>query len=751
MTARKRVFRICSLCEATCGIAVDVDENGRVERVEADRLDPFSKGFLCPKAWGMKALQDDPDRLERPLRREGSSWREVGWAEAIDEAVARLGAVRAEHGPDAIATYLGNPSAHSLHSMVYAPVLLKAIGTKQRYSASSLDQLPKMVSAALMFGGGLTVPVPDLDRTRFLFVLGGNPVVSNGSLMTAPDVPGRLRGIVERGGKVVVFDPRRSETARLASEHHFIRPGTDAWLLLAMARVLFAENLVRLGALEGRVAGLDALRGLVEPFTPERAAAVTGVAAADIVRLAREFAAADGAACYGRIGTTCQQFGTVASWAVDVLNAISGNLDRPGGAMFARPAAVRGFNRRDKAKRGARAFGRWKTRFRQLPEMFGELPTAALADEIERPGPGQVRALVTLAGNPALSAPNGARLGRALGGLDFMVSVDFYLNETTRHAHLILPPPPPLERDTYDLALYNFAVRNVAKYSPPALERPAGRPDEWEILLSLAKGLIGMGALPLADADAWVLSQLAAEEIGDDGGRFPGLGAAEAIAALGAEPGPRRVLDLLLRLGPFGDGFGRVPDGLTLARLEASEHGVDLGPLVPRLDEVLATPSGLVELAPGPIVADLERLGREEATLREGGVVLIGRRHLRSNNSWMHNLPALVKGPARCTLLVHPGDAARLGLAAGGEARVTSRVGSVVARVELSDELMPGVVSLPHGWGHDGPGTRQGVASQHAGVNVNLLSDDEFVDVLSGNAAFNGLAVSVEPSPQAAP
>ena len=746
MTERRRVHRICTLCEATCGIAVDV-EGGRVERVEADRLDPFSKGYLCPKAWGMKALQDDPDRLERPLRREGSGWREIGWAEALDEAVTRLDAVRAAHGPDAIATYLGNPTAHSLHAMVYGPVLLKAIGTKQRYSASSLDQLPKMVSAALMFGGGLTVPVPDLDRTSFLFVLGGNPAVSNGSLMTAPDAAGRLRAIVERGGKVVVFDPRKSETARLASEHHFVRPGSDAWLLLAMAQVLFAEGLVRLGALEGRVAGFEELRELVAPFTPERAEAACGVGAATIRRLAREFAAADGAACYGRIGTTCQRFGTVASWAVDVLNAISGNLDRPGGAMFARPAAPRGFNRPARAKKAGRAFGRWRSRVRELPEMFGELPTVALADEIEAPGPGRVRALVTLAGNPARSAPNGAKLGRALAGLGFMVSVDFYLNETTRHAHLILPPPPPLERDTYDLALYNFAVRNVAKYSPPALARAPGRPDEWEILLTLAKGLAGMRDLPLADADAWVLAQLASEEIGADGGRRAGLTPAEAVAALGPEPGPRRVLDLLLRLGPYGDGFGRSPDGMTLARLEAHEHGVDLGPLVPCLDEALATPSGLVELAPAPVVDDLARLGREEAELGGGGFVLIGRRHLRSNNSWMHNLPALVKGPARCTLLVHPGDAARLGLGEGDRARVSSRVGSLVAPVELSDDLMPGGVSLPHGWGHGGPGLRLDVAERHAGVNVNELSDDEFLDVPTGNAAFNGVPVSVERAP----
>jgi anaerobic selenocysteine-containing dehydrogenase len=750
MTGRRRVHRVCTLCEATCGIAVDVD-GGRVERVSADRLDPFSKGYLCPKAWGMKALQDDPDRLERPMRREGSTWREIGWDEALGEAVERLDAVRAAHGPDAVAAYLGNPNAHSLHAMVYGPVLLKALGTKQRYSASSLDQLPKMASAAFMFGSGLAVPVPDLDRTSYLLVFGGNPAVSNGSLMTAPDAAGRLRAIVARGGKVVVFDPRRTETARLASEHHFLRPGTDAWLLLAMARELFAEGLVRLGALAGRVAGLDELERLVAPFTPERAEAVTGVAAGAVRRVAREFAAAGAAACYGRIGTTCQRFGTVASWAVDVLNVLSGNLDRPGGAMFARPAAARGFNRAGSGRRGPPRFGRWRTRVRQLPEMFGELPTAALADEIEAPGPGRVRALVTVAGNPALSAPNGARLGRALAGLDAMVSVDFYLNETTRHAHVILPPPPPLERDTYDLALYHFAVRNVAKYSPPALARAPGRPDEWEILLALAKGLMGLRGASLADADALVLAKLAAEEVGDDGGRRPGLTAAEALAALGPEPGPRRALDLLLRLGPYGDGFGRSPGGLTLARLEASEHGVDLGPLVPRLDEVLATASGLVELAPAPVVDDLGRLAREEAEAGRADFVLVGRRHLRSNNSWMHNLPALVKGPARCTLLVHPDDAARLGLGPGDRAVVRSRVGRAVAPVELSDELMPGVVSLPHGWGHAGPGLRLGVAEARAGVNVNEVSDDEFLDGPTGNAAFNGVPVTIERAPPDAP
>lgn len=738
--APRTVHRICTLCEATCGVNVHV-EGGQVLRIEGDRDDPFSRGFVCPKVWGMKALHDDPDRLRRPLRRTDLGFVEIGWDEAFRLAIEGLSRVRTQHGSDAIATYLGNPSAHSLHAMVYGPVLQRALGTKQRYSASSADQLPKMLSAAAMFGGGLTIPVPDLDRTSYLLVLGANPAVSNGSLMTAPDVPRRLREVRARGGRVVVIDPRRTETAELADEHHFIRPGTDAWALLALVHVLFAEGRVRLGAAEGLVDGLASVEALAARFTPERAERATGIPAEVLRKIARELSDAPSAACYGRIGTTCQRFGTLASWAVDLVNVLTGNLDRPGGAMFTTPAANRGGSRPE-ARESRTTFGRWRSRSRGLPEMFGELPVSALADEVLEPGPEHVRALVTLAGNPLLSAPNASRLAEAAAALDFMVSVDFYLNETTRFAHVILPPPSPLERDTYDLALYQLAVRNVAKYSPAAVARADDHPDEWEILLTLAKGLMGMSELDLAAADSFVLDQVVAGEVGPHT-RFPDLEVDEVREKLGTQPGPRRVLDLFLRTGPFGDGFGRKPDGLSLARLEAEPHGVDLGALEPRLPGVLGTPGRRIDLAPRIVLDDLARLeAGGDGELAE--LVLIGRRHLRSNNSWMHNLTPLVKGPERCTLLVSPGDADRLGLASGGRARVTSRVGSVQALVEISAEMMPGVVSLPHGWGHDAPLTRLEVARAHPGTNVNVLSDDLLVDAPSGNAAFNGLPVTVQ-------
>ena len=737
-----RHFATCPFCEATCGIAVDIDEAGAVSSIRGDSEDPFSRGYICPKAHGLKSLNEDADRLRRPLRRSGRDFVEVSWDEAFSEAIERLVDVRERRGADAVAIYLGNPSAHSLDAMLYAPALVRALGTRQRYSASSADQLPKMMSAALMFGRGLAIPIPDIDRTQHLIILGGNPLVSNGSLMTAPDVKRRLADIQRRGGKVVAIDPRRTETAERASEHHFLRPGTDALLLLAMVETLFAEDRVRLGAAGGRVRGLDQVRALAAQFPAERVADRCGIAAATIRRLAREHADAPSAACYGRIGTTCQQFGTLASWAVDLVNILTGNLDRAGGAMFTSPAAMSGRYR----KRSGVRFGRYRSRVQGLPEMFGELPVATLADEILTPGEGQVRALVTVAGNPLLSAPNAGRLAEAVASLELRIAVDIYVNETTRLADLILPPPGPLERASYDLALYQLAVRNVAKFAPPVLPREPDRPAEWEILLTLAKGVQGMSAAPLAAADDMVAHELARREVAELVERDPdalgGKSAADVVAAAGERRGPDRLVDLLLRLGPAGDRFGRAPDGLTLDALLARPHGLDLGPLVPCLDDAIATADGQIDLAPADITADVARLSASlDRPLPE--VVLIGRRNLRSNNSWMHNLEPLIKGPERCTLLVHPEDAARLSLRDGGRARVTSRVGELIAPVEVTDEVRPGVVSLPHGFGHDLAGSRLGVAQRHAGVNVNLVSDHAAIDVPSGNAAFNGVAVSL--------
>ncbi|MBK7078853.1 MAG: molybdopterin-dependent oxidoreductase [Myxococcales bacterium] len=732
--AERHASRTCPLCEATCGVTITLDGDTPLA-VRGDDADPFSRGYLCPKAAALPALHADPDRLRTPLvRGADGELHPASWPEAFAVAIDRLAAIKRAHGADAIALYLGNPSAHSLDLMTFGPVLTRALGTRQRYSASSADQLPKMVSAALMFGGGLAIPVPDLDRTDRLLILGANPVVSNGSLMTAPDVKARLKAIRARGGKLIVIDPRRTETAALADEHHAIRPGGDAALLLAMAQVLFAEGLVTLGAAAGHVDGLAAVEAIAARFAPERVATRVGIDAATIRRLAREHAAATTAACYGRIGTTCQEFGTLASWAVDLINVLTGNLDRAGGAMWTTPVALPGRHR----TKGDAKFARHRSKG-GLPEMFGELPVAAMADELR----GGVRALITVAGNPLVSAPGVDALTAAIGGLEFRVAIDPYVNATTRLADVVLPPPSPLARAHYDVALYQLAIRNVARYSPPTVARADGAPAEWEIMLTLAKGLAGMGAAPLAMADAGVARELCARELGDLAAAGTPLAVTvdQALAMLDGE-GPDRLLDVLVRTGPYGDGFGVRPGGLTLAALRAAPHGLDLGPLAPRLPDVLRTPDRRIALAPALIVDDVARL---EAALEAAppALVLIGRRELRSNNSWMHNLPHLMKGADRCTLLVHPDDARARGLTDGGRARVASAVGAVEAPVEISDEVRPGVVSLPHGFGHDLAGVRLAVARAHGGVNVNQVSDPAFHDGPSANAAFNGVAVEV--------
>ena len=651
--------------------------------------------------------------------RSGGELREASWDAAFERVDELLAPILAEHGRDAVGAYLGNPSAHSLGAALYGRAALKALGSRNVYTASTVDQMPKHVSAGLMFGHPLSIPVPDVDRCMHLLMLGANPLASNGSLLTAPDMRGRLRRLRERGGKLVVVDPRRSRTAGVADEHHFIQPGTDAHLLMALVQVLFAEGLATVD--EELVSGAGEVASLAEPFTPEAVEPVCGIPAAEIRRMARELAAAAPAAVYGRIGTSTQRFGTLASWLVDVLNVLTGNLDRPGGAMFPLAAAGQSNARGGRGGRGL-ASGRWQSRVRGLDEVIGELPVSCLAEEIETPGEGQIRALVTIAGNPARSTPNSARLEAALGQLDALVCVDIYVNETTRHANVILPAPAPFGKAHYDIALYRLAVRNVTNWSPPVAEWDEGIQDEWRTLLRLAGIFAGQG--PHADIDA--LDDMVAATVAKQSGVDP--------AEVAPRRGPERILDLMLRGGPHD---------LTLADLEANPHGIDLGPLEPRLPEMLKTPSGMVELAPEPIARDVERLRAALAEHRNGGMVLVGRRTLRSNNSWMHNLEPLVKGPLRCTMHVHPDDAARLGLEDGGTARVRSRAGEIEAPVEVTDAVMPGVVSIPHGWGHGASGTRLPVAAAHAGVNANALTDERDVDPLSGNAVLNGVPVEV--------
>ncbi|MCU0669731.1 MAG: molybdopterin-dependent oxidoreductase, partial [Myxococcota bacterium] len=670
------VHRNCSLCEAHCGVAVELDGDG-VRTVRGDPEDALSRGYICPKAYGLKALQDDPDRLRRPLLRDGGTFREASWEEALERVATRLRAIRDAHGPDAIATYIGNPNAHDHAAILYGPLLLRALGTKWRFSATSVDQLPKMISSAALFGAPLAIPIADIDHTDFLLVLGANPLASNGSLMTAPDFPGRLAALRRRGGTLVVVDPRRTETAEIADRHVPIRPGRDALLLFALVHVLFDEKLVRMGRLAEFTGGVDRIEALARDFAPERVADATGIDAATIRGLARDFARAERAACYGRIGTCTQEFGTLASWLVDVLNVLTGNLDRPGGALFPRPAHAQPDDRPRKPAR--MPYARWRSHVRDLPEFAGELPVSALAEEIDSAGDARVRALVTIAGNPVLSTPNGARLEKAIEGLDFMVSIDIYRNETSRLADVILPTTTPLERSNYDIVFHGFSVRNHAKWSPPALPKPADSRHGWEIALEIAARV--NGATP-AQLDEMLFAGL----LGNALRACPGVSEAEARAKLGVEPGPDRLVDLMLRAGPYGDRFDDAADGLSLAKLKIAEHGVDLGPLAARLPALLATGSGKIELAPDLLVGDVPRL-RETLERRDGrdAFVLIGRRHLRSNNSWMHNLPALAKGKERCTLFVHPDDARALGLEGGGRARVRSRVGEIVAPVEISD------------------------------------------------------------------
>jgi anaerobic selenocysteine-containing dehydrogenase len=745
-------FRTCPLCEATCGLEIKL-EGEQIVSIRGDQNDVFSHGFICPKGSALRALHEDPDRVRTPLIRDAAGFREATWDEAFALIADRLGPILTADR-NAVAVYLGNPNAHNLSNLLYMKVLTRALSTRNVYSASTVDQFPKQMASALMFGTGTSVPVPDVDRTDFLLMLGANPLASNGSLMTAPDMRGRLRALRARGGKLVVIDPRRTRTAQEADEHHFIRPGTDALLLFAIANVLFEEGLADPGARIGALcAGLDEVRELSEPFTPEAVAPVCGIDADQIRRLALELATAPTAAVYGRIGTCTQEFGGLTSWLLDVLNVLTGNLDRPGGAMF--PLAAAGASNaagQPGQGRGAR-FGRFASRVRGLGEIFGELPVVCLSEEIETPGEGQVRALITISGNPVLSTPNSGRLGSALEDLDFMVSLDVYVNETTRHADVILPAPSPLRRGHYDVALYQFAVRNVANYSPPVLPAEPGLPDEWVTLLRLAGVAAGMG--PDADVAAFddgVARTLVARELDTPSSPIAGMSADEVMAELEPRVGPERLLDLMLRAGPYGDGFGSRPEGgLSLAALEAAPHGIDLGALESRLPSALRTASGQIELAPEALVADVPRLRAALERPSSDGPVLVGRRHLRSNNSWMHNLPVLVKGKPRCTLHVHPSDAERYGLTDGEPARLRSRTGTVDAEVEVTDEVMPGVVSLPHGWGHDVAEAQMSVAAAHAGANSNLLADELLIDAVSGNAVLNGIPVEIAPVRAAVP
>jgi anaerobic selenocysteine-containing dehydrogenase len=713
-------YRNCNLCEAICGIEITVQAGQRLD-IRGDKDDPFSRGYICPKAVALQDLHYDKDRLKYPVRRTPHGWQRLGWEEAFDEVAQNLKRINAKYGRNSIGTYLGNPTVHNYGAMLFAPGFIRSLRTRNRFSATSVDQLAHHVSAYLMFGHQLLLPVPDLDRTKLFLILGANPAVSNGSMMTAPGMGRRLQEIRQRGGKVILIDPRINETARLADRHLFIRPGTDVLLLLALLQVVFEEKLTRLGPLGAFTNSVDTVGNLVAEFTPERVASITGIDSDQIRLLASEFASAESAVCYGRIGVSTQEFGGVCQWLINVLNIVTGNLDRPGGAMFTLPAFDPVTASESLAPRGS--FARWHSRVRKLPEFTGELPVVTLAEEILTDGPGQIKALVTSAGNLVLSTPNGRQLDQALAGLEFMASIDPYINETTRHAHIILPPTSPLERDHYDVAFHLLAVRNTTKFSP-ALFRPDGDTrHDWEIFVELQTRMQHEGVF----------------------GSLPGRVKRKLVKRFFT---PERILDLGLRFGPYGGKLNPFSKGLSLRKLKEAAHGIDLGPLGSCLPRRLRTADKRIELAPEVLVKDVERVKTkflDNVSLSSNGhLLLIGRRQLRSNNSWMHNSQRLLRGKPQCTILMHPTDAAERQLRRGQNVSVRSRVGSVVVPIEISEEMMPGVVSVPHGWGHDRVGIQLEVAQQHAGESINDVTDNLRIDSLCGTAAFNGTWVSVE-------
>jgi len=698
----QRHYRACNLCEAICGLVIETD-GPDILSIKGDKADPLSRGHICPKAVALKDIHEDADRLRAPVRKvlkdDGrTDWREIGWDEALDTTARALATTIERYGVDAVGVYMGNPTVHNYGMLTHQRSLFQHIRTKNRFSATSVDQLPHHLTALWLYGHKLLLPVPDVDRTDYLLMLGANPLASNGSIWTVPGVKKRLQALKARGGTLVVVDPRRTETAALASEHLFVRPGTDALFLLAILNTLFDDGLVDTGALASFTVGLDGVAQAIKAFTPAFASSHTGIDEATIRRIAHDFAAADSAVCYGRMGVSTQAYGTLCQWAIQLINIATGNLDRPGGSMFTSPAVD------TLLTTSAGGYARHHSRVRGLPEFDRELPAACLAEEIGTPGEGRVRALFTGAGNPVLSTPHGRQLDTALETLDFMVALDPYINETTRHADIILPPTSPLEHDHYDLSFHLLAVRNTARYNPPVFDQPPGSLHDWEIFAELGNrlaDLLGLESQPVTP--------------------------------------PHEIIDFGLQAGAYGD------DGLSLAKLGENPSGVDLGPLQPCLPQRLMTPDKTMHCDTPQVLGDLERLRAECAGGATGGLRLIGRRHVRSNNSWMHNYRRLVKGRDRCTLLMHPSDADSHDLVSGAQAVLSSRVGSVEVTVEMSDDMMPGVVSLPHGFGHDREGVRLRTAAAKAGVSCNDVTDDHFVDVLSGNAALNGVTVSVRP------
>lgn len=718
-------YHACNLCEAICGLEFTL-EDGEIISIKGDKKDPLSKGHICPKAIALQDLYNDPDRLRMPVKKTSKGWQQISWDEAFDSVTENIKNIQRQHGKNAVAVYQGNPTVHNVEAMLFASTFVRSIRTSNHFSATSVDQLPEQLVSLLMFGHSLFIPLPDLDRTDFTIIIGANPVVSNGSLMTAPGVKKRLKKIQQRDGKVVVIDPRRTETATMADQHLFIKPGTDALLLLSMLQVLFAENLQTLGSVAAFCKDMDTIKNIVKDYPPEKTAPITGIAPETIKQLVSDFCKAKSACCYGRIGVSTHEYGTLTQWLIVVFNIVSGNLDFPGGTMFSQPAfdfLKRKKSSKSKAKNSSKPQQKKRTGFadkfsrvRKLPNFNGEFPVVALAEEITTEGEGQIKALITSAGNPVLSTPNAHKLDKALTQLDYMACVDFYINETTRHADIIIPPPSPLERPQYDIVFHTLAIQNTARFSPALFKPEKDSLTDTEIFLELANRM--------------------------QSGNFFSKISSQLKTFILKKLGAKWVINHQLKKGPYAKSHQ-----LNLKKLINHPHGIDLGPLRPCLPERLFTEDKLIHLAPKACVKDLKRLNQqffpekpdEQETLFD--LLLIGRRDPRTNNSWMHNSQRLVKGKNRCLAFINPEDAEKREIADGDTILVKSRVGEITIPVSITDEMMPGVISIPHGWGHQLDGVKLEIAQQHAGVNTNILTDELFIDKVSGNAALNGVPV----------
>lgn len=723
--------RTCPLCEGMCGITV-TREGNRVTAIRPDKDNVWSRGHMCPKGTTLGELHDDPDRIRVPMIREGERWREASWDEAFAQIETLVAETRARRGEARIASYTGNMSGKGYDAGRYMMLLHGLARFAQSYSSSTVDQQPKNVSAFLMYGNMWKIPIPDVDQTDLLVVIGGNPAESKGSLFSHRDVMGAIRSLRARGGKVIVIDPVQTRTAEAADAWIPIRPGADAALLLGVLHVLFAEDRVTLGALDGLVEGMDVLRDVASRFAPERVAAFCGIEASAIRELAHAISDAPRAAIYGRIGTCTQSFGTLASWLVDALAIATGNMDRVGGLMWSTQVAPH-LDLMPPYPATGSVMGP-ASRVRGVASVLGQYPSSCLAEEIDTEGPGQIHGLVSLGANPVLSAPGSERLDAALAGLDVMVSLDIYVNETTRHAHVILPSPSLLSQAHWDMWAWPWALTSGGHYSPPLFE-DTDRPQEWEVMIRLGAILGGH-----RDPD------LAALDDNYFGGMCDAVGIDRAVAfeAL-PDHGSERILDLCIRTGPFGDRFGANPDGLTLAHFKAEPGGMLFGPARPQGRAAISTPSGKIEIAHTHFLQDLVRL-EDALTHAVPELVLVSRRQLRSLNSWMHNIGSLVSGKPRCTLQIHENDAARLGIRPGQDVRITSQAGSIVAPAEITRKIRPGVVSLPHGWGHEPQDIRLDVAKRHQGSNFNALAPANMIDPASGNAVVNGIPVDVLPA-----